>query len=73
MVEQALNLSLVGFAVVMLVAVGQKKRWGWLVGAASEFVWLALAIFFWQSVGVVVLSFLYGGLYLYNFRVWGRA
>lgn len=70
--EAILNVLLVVCAVVMLWTVGNGKRWGWLVGVASEIPWFILAVWVWRSWGVVLLCFLYGGLYGRNYVRWGK-
>ena len=55
--------------ILMMYLVGEKKRSGWLIGLASQAIWL-----YWiiadQKWGFLILSFYLTYIYYVNYRKW---
>lgn len=72
MTELAFTVVILAFAAVTIVTTGRKKRYGWMVGVASEGVWYAYA-YYLRSWGVAAMATFYLVLYLRNWFLWREA
>lgn len=50
---------------------GRKKYWGWAIGIFAQALWLTYSITT-EQYGFTVSCFIYGSVYVKNFRAWRR-
>lgn len=62
---------LTAIGVLGIYLAGKKNYWGWGVGLFAQVLWVTYGIVS-EQWGFIVSAFVYGSVYLKNFRAWRK-